>query len=140
MFCFMAGCSRLMSCFWVIMQPPHWMTMAKLCKSGRGCSPETKVNCSCLPVCFCSQRGILTRPISSPELWCVHDSKTKIWSPSCRLSICGVPLRYSVKAPLCLASRMLKLVSGMLSGTMADTSPNIWLSVMTRAGVGWLAR
>ena len=68
-----------------------------------------------------SQRGIFTRPMSSPMGWCVHDSATRTRSPAFSRSIPSVPRTISVRSPWKRAKRMEKEVSGTPGGVSAAT-------------------
>ena len=88
-------------------------------------------NNSSFPVYFFSIAGILTLPISSQLALWVQLSRISTRSPAFRLSIFFTDSRKRPKGPLSLAINMLKLPTGMPSGTIAETSEKAWLSVIT---------
>ena len=81
-----------------------------------------------------SQRGIFTRPMSSPIGWCVHVSAIEHAVPAASRSMASVPLTCSARSPWKRAIRIENDVIGTPGGTSAATLRNACESVTTSAG------
>ena len=90
------------------MHAPQWTTsLYGRRSSGKSC-PCTLRNSSLPPTYCVSQRGILTRPMSSPIGWCEQASAMRTRSPGCRSSMASAPRTNSARSPLYRAKRMEK--------------------------------
>ena len=82
-----------------------------------------------------SQRGIFTRPMSSPMGWCEHASAMRMRSPGFKLSMASAPRANCSRSPFCRANKMEKEVMGTSGGVSAATLRKACESVTTRAGL-----